>query len=515
MSLPAFKAPALPMAAVTVLARPNLPAPVMLAVSPPPAPVLRPATVASVTRNLQAAVGPQPLPAAPTRQGFPGFVSRNFNQVTQHQPASSSAGLLNNLSSLIASPAPSAPERRTAPRHPAARPVPVKPASLPASENSKPAVVSVPSSNTRKTPPKPASTRPALARLPIDKPATAPAQPAPKAPLPPAAAPPAATGPSLPRAEQTKSASGPNPSERARLIPPVQLRTPEKNQAKDLKPSQESPKVETKPSSEGPLPTPTAVRRPEPTPEAGNHRGDQRLPEAGQLLDPKSTRTSLSDPVQVSSGLTLKAEKLTPTRPADSELKIGEIQRQLPITPAMPREQLEMAQRAGAGLAGGSGGGGGGGGGQQRQQQPPKPRPQVEAIEETEACQTQTGAAEANLRMLSCELREAIFGLRDPARRLGAEPQQRYRGRLRGLPQEEQQPPERGDCPVCGRSRTRGEVCRGCSSQRSLRLLQTSPGFISYRVFLTLCPRPVSSRALLSLRNFSYYPKREYDVSGA
>lgn len=86
-SLPALPSPSL---ARTPAAGPSTtpPVPVLMMRPAPPAPVppvalplIRQMTVATVTRNLVAALAPEAPPLTPTTQGFPNFVSRNFQQV--------------------------------------------------------------------------------------------------------------------------------------------------------------------------------------------------------------------------------------------------------------------------------------------------------------------------------------------------------------------------------------------------------------------------------------------------
>lgn len=488
---------------INVIARPSLPVPMIRAASPPPPPpVVRPTTVAAIARNLQVAVGPEPLPATPTRQGFPGFVSRNFNQVSQHQPIASSAGLVNNLVSLLASPAPPAPERRAATR-PSARPAPAAPASARRPDSQKQPAVTRPTTAVQ-APEGPLKSESRKSNRSTDRPHVSPREASPKAPVAPALEP-AATA-----AEQTKSAPRLSPGGQTKPAPTVQARLPEKKPSESIVPNQETTSSEARVARDLPK---VNEGSPQSSPQPRHRTECGRLEELEPRpkFDLKTAQPPAAASLQAPVSPTLESKKLTQSRSENTDLKLSEIQpQQLSALPSpLTREQIEMAQQAGAGLTGGGGAGGGGQGQQQHQKQ----RPEVEVVEETQATENPDALGETNLRVLSCELREAIFNLRDPIRKLGIEPRPVRRARLQRQLEEEAQR-ARHDCPICGQPRNDGEGCAGCASYPGLRWIQLRPRFIPYRVFLTHCPAPMLpeslsrpvSEALFRLSDFNPYP---------
>ncbi len=577
---PVLNAPAMPV--LPVLARPTVPvlaAPVMVVPAAPPVPVMRPVTVATVTRNLQAALGPEPQPGTPTTQGFPGFVSRNFNQVSQHQPTASSANMLNNLASMFNQAAPAAPERRQAARPlPPARPNPAPALEAKATIAPKLPLTApqAPAQLKKADPPKPLELpKPAVAAQPASQPKPQPKaepKPEPKAAekLPQAQPPLAAKAPALarPALELPKPAvldlptAKPLPQEEEKK---PQLQTPPGAPPRQGKPAEsklgpksaeiktveikaveskvdvvETPKSETKaPAAE--TKAAGSVDQARQNRESKNH---DRMEVPGQAS--KASPPQTAPPL----GQSQKVEKMAQTRPENSELKVGEVQRQQINNLQAPtsREQLELARQTGAGLSAGGGGGNGGGGGQQRQQR--RDQDGDEVIEELGGAESLGGdeqvqwwhlrGCEENVRMLSSELREAIFNLRTPERKLGVQPRQVHshqrlrRQELTELPQtvvEQEQKPQQqlGDqvrlesqelCRACGHDLKGVDArrCPYCVSQAALQtlaLLEADPHFIAYRVFLTVCRQPVASQAVYRLRDFTRLPSGAYHVQAA
>ena len=572
---PVLNGPALP--ALPVIARPSLPVvavPVMVLPAAPPAPVLRPVTVQTVTRNLQAALGPEPQPGLPTREGFPGFVSRNFNQVSQHQPSASSANMLNNLAGMFNNAAPAAPERRVAARPPATRPTPAPEAKAPVTPKPPVTTPQAPALVRKPEPPKPVEIpKPALAAQPARPQPQAQPKPEPKAtekaPQPQLAQTAKAPVPPKPVQELPKPAAADQP--KARPLPPEeekkpQVQAPVGSFVRTGKPAEgkapgkpvEVKSVDNKPvETKSPTTEPFKLEAKTPAAEARPVR---------DLDQPKENKESKSNervegPSQVSKASApqtqaplvqnQKVEKMAQTRQENTELKVGEVQRQqinglqAPIT----REQMELAQQTGAGVSAGGGGGNGGGGGQQRQQR--RDQDGEEMIEEIGGAESLGGddqvqwwhlrGGEENVRMLSSELREAVFNLRTPERKLGVEPRQvRSQQRLRReeqaeLPQTvveqtpEQKPQQNGDqvqleaeesCRACGHDLNGLDArrCPNCVRQAALQtlaLLEADPQFIAYRVFLTVCRRPVASQAVYRLRDFTRVPSGAYCVQAA
>ncbi|MBX3169766.1 MAG: hypothetical protein KF760_20350 [Candidatus Eremiobacteraeota bacterium] len=528
-------------------------------------PVVRPVTVATVTRNLQAVLGPQTPPPAPTTQGFPGFVSRNFNQVSQHAPNASNANHLNGLANLFHKPAP---ERRQAERPPAP---------------TRPAVVAKPAA----PPPRPQVAAPvvtkkpeaaARAPLPTIKPTELPKpavmvhhQPAASAPKPAQAAPqpkpPAqAPQPALQQAPKSTALELPRPpappkvKEEGDKKPPAGFSPPGKPAANkvgaaktanpaapatqppsgDLKPPAEAPKVE----SQAPLAEAKPARELEPTKLAQETKNPERVEGPSAVAKAPAAQapaSRLAPPANL--------EKIAQTRPETSELKVGEVQRQQVNSQQAPisREQMALVQQNGAGLSAGGGSGQGGGGGQGRQQR--RQQDGEEGVEEIGAAEALGGddqvqwwhlRGEETLRALSSELREAMFLLRTPQRALGVDPkqvrQQKSTRSKESLEQpqvqvREQEPPQQVQsdqvhleaadfCASCG-SELNGldpRRCPACLRQAALAtlaVLEKDGRFIAYRVFLTKSCRPVASRAVYRLRDFSSLPSDAYCIQAA
>ncbi|MFN8608290.1 MAG: hypothetical protein U0931_12210 [Vulcanimicrobiota bacterium] len=541
--------PALP----TFSATPAVPtAPPALPAGPVAGPGLRPVTMAAVTRNLQAAAGPQPLPTTPTSKGFPGFVSRNFNQVSQHRPEASSPAMLSNLAKLLAGPAPSAPERRQEPRPQAeARPQPRPEIKLPPAIPQTPPARPLAKKDELPKPlaapaPTPAKPETALARpLVTLRPTPPPVAPAKTEERP--AAEPSPAGPSLPAGDRKPEVPQPCrlPRLLARNTPPTRPNAkPAEVKPVESKPAESRPAQESqRPEDKARLPQQQGTIRPlEPTRARPQNQADQ----------PNEVPTSVVKTSPVLEGPPLaqqqqNIEKLAQARAENSEPKVGEVQRQqinavqAPIT----REQLDLAQQAGAGLSAGGGGGSGGGGQQRQQRREQEGRQEFEEVDVTQPVALEEVAlsprrAEDNLRLHSSELREAIFNLRTPDRQLGEEPRP-----LRPRPRKQQNTPElpRVETEEVGQEEARGELdrvqlevgecCRACgqalvsegifrcpncahrAGQQTLGLLRLDPRFIPYRVFLTICPEIVNSQAVFRLSDFRPAPRRGYDLPTA
>ena len=557
---PAVAAPAMPQ--MPVLARPliNLPAPPATPVVV--VPVLRPVTVATVTRNLQAALGPAAPPPAPTTQGFPGFISRNFNQVSQHQPGTSNSNHLSGLANLF-NQGPAAPERRQS------RPAPVRPATPPAAS---PAAAPTPTA-----PAKPAVTIPVAVKKPAPPKAPLPAsQPAelPKPTVavqaktaPPKTTPAQAQSPSQapakavepPKPELSKSAAPAKlKEEEEQKRPPVALLRGGKlgegkarvkaqkaapaaapASSSSFKPAAEAPKLEAKPPS---LESKPATRETEPTKPIAETKNSERVEGPTTVAKaPATIQTPQAPPAKAN------LEKLAQARPENSEVKVGELQRQQVNSLQAPvsREQLALSQQSGAGLSAGGGSGQGGGGGQQGRRR--RQQEDGEGVEEIGGAESLGGddqvqwwhlRGEENLRALSSELREAMFLLRTPQRPLGVAPKE---VRVQKTPRrqeveqaqiqvrEEEQRQVFGDqvqleasdlCKACGHDLDgidprRCPACLRQAALATLALLVADGRFLAYRVFLTLCRQPVASRAVYHLRDFSSLPSGAYWVRAA
>lgn len=541
---PVLAAPSLPQMPVPARPAVNVPAPPVVTVMV--VPVLRPVTVATVTRNLQAALGPEAPPPAPTTRGFPGFISRNFNQVSQHQPGASNSNHLSGLANLF-NQGPAATERRQA------RPAPVRPA---APVLAKPAAPAVPPA-----PARPAATVPVAVKKPEQAKAPAP-NPSAELPRPavavqasapqPKAAPPqpqplaAARTPELPKLDLPKPAAPPVALLRGAQLGQGKAKVqstapaPSPSNSSGLKPAAQAPEVEAK--APAPESKPGARQTELTKPVADTSPADR--------LESPSTVARASAPAQVPQAAPVKAnlEKLAQVRPENSEVKVGELQRQQVNSLQAPvsREQLALAQQSGAGLSAGGGSGQGGGGGQQGRQR--RRQEGEEGMEEIGSAESLGGddqvqwwhlRGEENLRVLSSELREAMFLLRTPQRPLGVEPKQvriqktARRQQLVEQPQvqvrEEEQRQVSGDqvqleaaelCKSCGHDL--GGVdprrCPACLRQTALATLawlEADGRFLAYRVFLTLCRQPVASRAVYHLRDFSSLPSGAYCVQAA
>lgn len=548
---PTLLTPSLPQ--MPVLARPVITVP-----TPPPTPivivpVVRTVTVATVTRNLQAALGPEAPPPAPTSQGFPGFISRNFNQVSQHQPGASTSNHLSGLANLFNQPTPAAPQRRQA------RPVPARPAAPvvanPVAPAARPAVAT-PVAIKKPEPPKaspPQSELPKPVITPQSK--VVPPKPAAQSVLQ-ARQPEAPQAPKMAAQELPKQVATLKVKEEEQKKPPVafvrsgklgeakgtaakttgiasvQPKTAEaKAPAEVLKVEAKAPAAEAKPAQEAETNKPAA-----------EIKNIDRVEGPAAVTKAPAAAARLTPPANL--------EKVAQIRPEANEIKIGEVQRQQVNSLQAPvsREQMEMAQQSGAGLSAGGGSGQGGGGSQQRRQQ----RQQQEGEEGLE----EVGGAEAlggddqvqwwhlrgqdNLRALSSELREAMFLLRTPQRPLGVDPKEvriqktcRRQQELVEQPQvqvrEQEQPPVSADqveleatdlCRSCGND-LKGRDSRRCPSclrqaaLATLDLLENDGRFIAYRVFLTVCRQPVASRAVYRLRDFNSLPSGAYCVQAA
>ncbi len=560
-----------PAVAPSRLPQSALPARPMIAVPTPPAvvpvvlvPVVRTVTVATVTRNLLAALGTQTPPSAPTTQGFPGFVSRNFNQVSQHQPGASNSNHLSGLANLFKKPVPAAPERRVAERPPAPP---------------RPAVTAKPPT----TPAKPAAAPPLLAPKPMAKPETAKAplpvrQPAdlPKPPVAVQAKPPATPARSVPTALAQPKPAAPAPQPAAKLELP---RTPAPSKTKEeqvdtklpiglagtgkpvnakatvaptASPSATLPpkSTEFKTPTEGPKlegKAPTVEARPardlEPSKAPQESKGQERVEGPSALAKAPAAQA----PARVAPAANL--EKVAQIRPEANELKVGEVQRQQVNSLQTPvsREQMALVQQNGAGLSAGGGSGHGGGGGQGRQQRRHQDR--EEAVEEIGGAEALGGddqvqwwhlRGEENLRAMSSELREAMFLLRTPQRPLGVDPKQvrlqkstrskeepeqpQVQVRLQEQPQQVQT--DRVDletaelCGHCGNDlggvdARRCPACLRQAALATLALLVNDGRYIAYRVFLTKSYQAVASRAVYRLRDFSSLPSGAYCVQAA
>ena len=551
--LPNLNAPAVP--TMPVLARP---VPVVVVPVVPVVAVMatRPATVATVTRNLQAALGPElPTTTAPTTKGFPGFVSRNFNQVSQHQPSTSNAAMLNGLANLMSKPAPPAPDRRQAPRPaaPPAAPPASPPSSPPAPQSARP-LVKIPEAP--KAIPQPLARPmdlprpPVLARPVLAQPTKAPQPPAqPKIPglkaaeLPklPALNLPKLAAPELPKLQPVpevaqKRSLAQKPVESQATVKAAEKKAPEA-QATEVKTGVETPKVETK----IPEVKPTKENQQAPRPSTEN-KPNERVegPKAANAVS-----VSVSAPARATTPTPEKAV----TRAENTELKVGEAQRQQVTSQQTPstREQLTLAQQCGAGLSAGGGHGQGGGGGQQgrRQRQQDQQEGEV-AIDEIHGADALGGddqvqwwhlRGEENVHAFSSELREAMHAFRSPQDLPNIEftpvrSQSKERGQERPqtppvVVEEEAQRLDGvtlqgndGLCLACGNELGGLDPrrCPACLKQAALETLvwlQADPRFIAYRVFLTLCRQPVSSRAVYRLRDFASLPQRAYCVQAA
>lgn len=456
-----------------ILAKPQIPVlarPMAALPTPPLTPVVivpvlvRPVTVATVTRNLQAALGPQTPPPAPTTQGFPGFVSRSFNQVSQHQPGVSNANHLSGLANLFNKPVPAAPERRVAerPAAPARPPAPARPAvAQPPAAPSKPdvaaaakAAVAAPQLAKKPEPPKaplPLRQPAELAKPPVvvqSKPPAVPARPVQNAaaqtkPPAPAPAPTPAQAPlPAPKLELPKLPAAPKLKEEEDKKPPVGIaRTGKPVHAKattamtaspsvtvqpktsESKPGAETPKVESK----APVADAKPARELDPARSAQEPKSQDRVESPAALAKAPAVQT----PARVAPPANL--EKVAQIRPEANELKVGEVQRQQVNSLQVPvnREQMALVQQNGAGLSAGGGSGHGGGGGQGRQQR--RHQEGEEALEEIGGAEALGGddqvqwwhlRGEDNLRAMSSELREAMFLLRTSQRPLGVDPKQ-------------------------------------------------------------------------------------------
>lgn len=536
--LPNLAAPSLP--AMPVLARP---VPVVVV---PVAPVVvalatRPATVATVTRNLQAALGPQlPTVATPTSKGFPGFVSRNFNQISQHQPTTSNPAMLNGLANLMSKPNPALPNRRQAPR-PAAPPAP--PVSKPVVKAPEaPKILPQPIAKTAELPKPPVAARPPLAQPKAPQPEAQSKLPRPKTPeLPklPLLNLPKLAVPELPKLQPLRETAPKLPLAKPEENKPS-LKAPEKASVEvksaAVKAPGESPQPEAKASEARPVKETEQASKPSPRSESKpSERGD----------DPKAIPAT---PATARVASTPTPEKAV-TRAENTELKVGEAQRQQVTSLQAPnsREQLTLAQQSGAGLSAGGGYGQGGGGGQQGRQQRQHEQEEGEvALDEVHGSEALGGddqvqwwhlRGEENLQAFSSELREAMHAFRSPQNSLELEfaPVRSQRKELRQ--ERAEAPPLRveeeaesldqvrlqGDddlCPACanqlgGLDARRCPACLKQAALETLAWLQADPRFLAYRVFLTLCRQPVSSRAVYRLRDFASLPQRAYCVQAA
>lgn len=570
-AVPLPKAPTLPLPGLPqmpTLARPAVTVPTLPTAPVVVVPVMRPVTLATVTRNLQAALGTEAPPPAPTSQGFPGFVSRNFNQVSQHQPGASTSNHLSGLANLFTGPATSAPKRRQEARPlppPVPSPIPTRPATPPKPAVNRPVVLNKPEPPKAPVPPRQLAELPKIVLAPQSKAAPAP-QTAPPAtrlasqPTPqPKSAVPSTQLPKPVATEAPKPEAPPKAREEDEKKPPLpSVRTGKLSQARAAKTTDPStttattsPKTtETKAPSETPrveANAPAAEAKPtrdlEPTRPAQECKANDRVDGPGAVAKAPTSAQAADTRVAPPAN----QEKIAQLRPEANELKVGEVQRQqlnalqTPVT----RDPLALAQQSGAGLSAGGGSGQGGGGGQQGRQQRQQEGEEVEEIGGAEALggddQVQWWhlRGEENLRVLSSELREAMFLLRTPQRPLGVEPKQvriqktARRQQLVEQPQvqvrEEEQRQVSGDqvqleaaelCKSCGHDL--GGVdprrCPACLRQTALATLawlEADGRFLAYRVFLTLCRQPVASRAVYHLRDFSSLPSGAYCVQAA
>lgn len=519
-------------------------------------PVVRTVTVATVTRNLMAALGPEAPPPAPTRQGFPGFVSRNFNQVSQHRPGASSENHLDGLAKLFNSPIPAPPERRQANR--ASAPERPQVATRTAAPPAKPPVaapVSVRKPEAPKAPLVPNKPAEPVKQPLLEQRKPAPPQQVPKPTVPPAPAQaPVAKTPEAPK--QPLAPVRPQP-ELEKKAAPVGTDQAGKASTKPVSPkaevpparvaattTPEAPKNEGKVEPKAPVAETRPVREAEPNKPGQDAKPSERVEApAGVSKEPVAVPTSAA---RVLPAATL--EKVAQVRPEVNEMKIGEAQRQQVNSLQAPvsREQMALIQENGAGLSAGGGSGQGGGGGQQGRQR--RRQNGEEGLDEVGGAEPLGGddqvqwwhlRGEDNLRALSSELREAMFLLRTPQRPLGTDFQQaRTSKSLREKAQVEQPqrqvlqqetPQEKGDgvdladgefCSRCneelgGVDPRRCPVCLHESAQAMLALLQQDGQFLAYRLFLTACRQVVASRAVYRLRDFSSLPSGAYCVQAA
>lgn len=541
--LPNLAAPSLPQ--MPVMARP---VPVVVV---PVVPVVatRPATVATVTRNLQAALGPElPTVTTPTTKGFPGFVSRNFNQISQHQPTTSNPAMLTGLANLMSKPTPAAPDRRQAPR-PAAPAAPPQAARPAVKTPEPPKVTPQPVARPLDLPKPPVAARPTLAppaKAPQPEPQPQPKLPAarmPQLPKMPALNLPKLAPPEMPKLQPLPEVVQKRPLAARPAENKAAVKTPEAKptdsksfEAKPVenKSAAEAPKLETK------APEARPVKEAEQAPKQSNENKPSERVEA-----PKATNGA-ADPARVASSPT--PEKAV-TRAENTELKVGEAQRQQVSSVNAPnnREQLTLAQQSGVGLSAGGGHGQGGGGGQQGRQQRQQEQEEGEgAVDELHGAEALGGddqvqwwhlRGEENLHAFSSELREAMHAFRTPQSSLDLEFAP-VRSQRQDRPQEQpettplvvqeqesklDQVTLQGDedlCRACGNELggldpRRCPACLKQAALETLALLQADPRFLAYRVFLTLCRQPVSSRAVYRLRDFASLPQRAYCVQAA
>ena len=539
---PVLAAPALPAVnrpVVILPARPVLPPVVVM-------PTVRPVTLATITRNLQAALATEAAPAAPTTRGFPGFVSRNFNQVSQHQPGASSEKHLSGLANLFNSSATTAPERRQASRPaPTERPKvsrPATPSPLPApapNKKSEAAKAPVAAPKVAQTPAK------AVTKQPKTSPAPAMPQPltsAPAAPPPAAAKPVAAPAPAklpAPVPVAAPSTSGPvNPTPAAPVLVPTGMKKPAESRTTPEAAPQPEIKIEAKTS---PLDSqPRQAETAKPGPDTRNQNQDRAQSPAAPDKAVQQSPAALSRAAEF--------EKLAQTPREVNEGKVVEVQRpQVPTLQAPgAREQMAFVQENGAGLSAGGGFGSGGSGGHQGRQH--RRQDEQDGPEEIASAEMLGGddqvewwllRGQENLRALSSELREAVFLLRTPQRRLGEDFEQARKSRKAGqqapsrppqvqvrVEEEDQQTRDRVEmenvepCRTCGEDLggvdpRRCPACLHQAAQTTLELLKAAPRFLPYRVFLTACRQPVASRAVYRLRDFASLPSGAYWVLAA
>ncbi len=553
---PPLAAPALPQA--PLLNRPIVVVPVAI-VRPPVvvAPTVRPVTLATITRNLQAALAPEAPPVAPTTKGFPGFVSRNFNQVSQHQPGVSNEKHLSGLANLFTPPTTRTPERRQAPRPVADRPKVATPQPLPAPALSKkpeapkapvlaPKVAqALPKPRTAEQPkPSPAPVKPQAVTTPAAPPATQPplARKPETTKVPAPAKPPAPAG-AAPASSPSPTSPTPTRPTPTSLTPakPVLVQTGAKQAAESKPASETAPQNELRVEAKAPLLENQPVRQSEPSKLGQEARNQDRVENPASL-------TKTVQPSPAAGPRPADSEKLAQTRPELSEVKVGEVQRSQVNALQAPsaREQLTLVQENGAGLSAGGGFGSGGGGGQQGRQR--RRQDEQEGPEQIGTAEMLGGddhgewwllRGEENLRTLSSELREAMFFLRAPQRRLGEDFEQ-ARKRQKAEQQAPKQPvqteirqreenQQTGDrvemgaielCLTCGNDLggvdpRRCPACLRQAAQATLELLQADPRFLVYRVFLTACRQPVASRAVYRLRDFASLPSGAYCVQAA
>lgn len=547
---PPLAAPALPQA--PLLNRPIVVVPVAI-VRPPVvvAPTVRPVTLATITRNLQAALAPEAPPVVPTTKGFPGFVSRNFNQVSQHQPGASNEKHLSGLANLFTPPTTTSPERRQAPRPALERPKVTTPQPLPAPALSKkpdPPKAPTLAPKVAQASPKPrAAEQPKPSPAPVKSQAvtTPAAPPAPQPPLarkPETAKVPAPAKPPAPAAAAPTSNPSPTSPSPTRPTPanPVPVPSGAKPAAESKTAPETAPQNELKVEAKPPLLEKQPVRQAEPPKPGQEARNQDRVENPTSL-----TKAILPSPAGPRPA---ESEKLAQTRPELSEVKVGEVQRSQVNALQAPgaREQMTLVQENGAGLSAGGGFGSGGGGGQQgrqRRRQDEQDGPEqigtAEMLGGDEHTEWWLLRGEENLRALSSELREAMFFLRAPQRRLGEDfeqarkrqkaeqqaPKQPVQTEIRGR-EENQQTGDRVEmevielCLTCGNDLggldpRRCPACLCQAAQATLELLQADPRFLAYRVFLTACRQPVASQAVYRLRDFASLPSGAYCVQAA